>query len=106
MALEAVRQSLEGIAAELRGIEGRIAALAEILPDSPDREAMLEGEAPYDPATEILVTVQTVLGEGLLGYIASQLVAAAQASPEALAERHRQCEARLRRAWRTVLDEP
>ncbi len=96
MALEAVRQSLEGIAAELLGIEGRIAALAEILPESPDREAMLEGEAPYDPATEILVTVETVLGEGLLGDVAGHLVAAAQATPETLAERHRKLLARLR----------
>ncbi len=32
VALAAVRQSLEGIAAELLGSEGRIAALAEILP--------------------------------------------------------------------------
>ena len=65
MRIEEAQAALQVIAAELLAIEDRLQAIAAELPQSPNRDAMLEGKIPYDVATDLLGTIEVVLADDI-----------------------------------------
>jgi len=63
--VEEAQAALRVMAGELLGIEDRLQAIAAGLPESADRDAMLEGKIPYDVATDLLGTIEVVVADDI-----------------------------------------
>jgi hypothetical protein len=86
--LDRAQADLAEIARQLRGIARRSRKLRRALPDSRERDAMLEDRIPPDLATELVIAVECLLAQHLLPGLH-------------LAERaSRWSEASVRREWR------
>ncbi len=63
--LDTPRSRLLGAALDLEQVRGSLNRIAAGLPHSPEEDAMLEGEIPADPPTEMRTTIHVVLVEQL-----------------------------------------
>jgi hypothetical protein len=63
--VEEAQVTLKVIAGELLEIEDRLQSVAAQLPESVNRDAMLEGRVPYDVATDLLGTIEVVLADDI-----------------------------------------
>jgi hypothetical protein len=63
--VEEAQGALRVIAGELLGIEDRLQSIAAQLPQSANRDAMLEGRIPYDVATDLLGTIEVVVADDI-----------------------------------------
>ena len=77
--------ALAGIALELVGIEDRLRRIAESLPVPADLDAMLEGRAPRDVATEVAAKVLCVADDEI-GSAVETLEGLARVTADDLAE--------------------
>ena len=88
--------ALAGVALELVAITDRLQQIHDGLPPSRNRDAMLEHKEPYDVATEIAGTIESVVADQLRPAIES-LEAPSRVTDAELRERHREHVALLRR---------
>jgi hypothetical protein len=96
--------ALAEIALELVAITDRLQQIHDALPESRNREAMLEHRIAYDVATELYGTIECVLADQLRPAM-EYLEAASRVTTGGLREQHREQQALLRRLRGRLRDE-